>query len=64
MTEIQLGQELVTHQELTHMTIDRHVIIIIFSHITILVMISCHLIETHRSEHEDLSSKDGRYDLT
>ena len=46
------------------MTIDHHVIIIIFSHITILVMISCQLIETHRSEHEDLHSKDGRYDLT
>ena len=47
MTEIQLGQELVTHQDLTHMTINHHFIIIIFTLIIIFTMISCQLIETH-----------------
>ena len=54
MTEIQLGQELVTHQDLTHMTIDHHFIIIIFTLIIILTMISCQLIETHWSRRSEL----------
>ena len=51
MTEVQVGQELVTHQDLTHMTIDHHVIIVLFTLITLLIMIRGQLIEAHGSKH-------------